>query len=144
MGQEDQQFVYGLSEVLTDKDFSNMFDKKPNAKDFNWRTVEYVQSCIKDPIGIGKQCSVHFFAPLDETNHSLTIDYDYTRMPDELQLLQQQQWSAYCQKQCLKMCYYLQKVRGVEILQMKCEFLRDENSNVWLSYVKDITVRRVQ
>jgi hypothetical protein len=40
------------------------------------------------------------------------------------------------------MCYYLQKVRGVEILQMKAEFLRDENSNVWLSYVKDITVRR--
>jgi len=81
--------------VLTDKDFSNMFDKKPNAKDFNWRTVEYVQSCIKDPIGIGKQYSVHFFAPLNETSTS-TIDYDFSQMADELQLLQTQQWSAYC------------------------------------------------
>jgi hypothetical protein len=31
-----------------------MFDKKQNAKDFNWKTVEYVQTCVKDTVGIGK------------------------------------------------------------------------------------------
>jgi hypothetical protein len=47
-GTVDDTYQGGLSEVLTDKDFSNMFEKKQNAKDFNWKTVEYVQSCVKD------------------------------------------------------------------------------------------------
>ena len=26
---------------------------------------------------------------------------------------------------------------------MKCEFVRDENNNVWLSYIKGIQMRRI-
>lgn len=40
------------------------------------------------------------------------------------------------------MCYYLQKVRHVEILKMKAEFLRDGNNNIWFSCAKDIHIRR--
>jgi len=35
-------YVPGLSEVLPDREVTNMFDKKLNSKEFNWRTVEYV------------------------------------------------------------------------------------------------------
>lgn len=36
------------------------------------------------------------------------------------------------------MCYYLQKVRKIEVLQMGVEFLRDENDNIWFSSAKEI------
>jgi hypothetical protein len=57
-----------------------MFEKKQNAKDFNWKTVEYVQSCVKDTVGIGKQLTIHFFAPLNETTPETVLTevcYDY-------------------------------------------------------------------
>jgi len=38
----------------------------------------------------------------------------------------------------MKICYYLQKVRNIEVLQMKAEFLRDENDNIWFTFAKDI------
>lgn len=40
------------------------------------------------------------------------------------------------------MSHYLQKVRNIEILQMKVEFLRDENNNLWFAYAKDINTRK--
>lgn len=40
------------------------------------------------------------------------------------------------------MCFYLQKVRSVEILQMKAEFLRDENNNIWFVNASEIHIRR--
>lgn len=39
------------------------------------------------------------------------------------------------------MAHYLQKVRQVEILQMKTEFLKDQHNNIWLSIIKDIHYR---
>lgn len=84
-------FSFGLSEVLTDKDFSIMFDKKPNSKDFNWKTVEYIQTCVKDKDGTGKHMVVNFFAPLNETNDKTAaqeIIYDFRQFADELTLLQ--------------------------------------------------------
>lgn len=61
-------FVAGLSEVLSDSEFRGLFQQKLNAKDFNWRTVEYIQTCVKDTIGIGKQINIHFFAPIDDSS----------------------------------------------------------------------------
>jgi hypothetical protein len=40
------------------------------------------------------------------------------------------------------MCHYLQKVRQKELLQFKAEFLKDENGNIWLSFIKDFHIRR--
>jgi hypothetical protein len=64
-----------------------MFSFKLNSKDFNWKLVEYVQSCVKDPVGIGKAIYFHFFAPLNEESQEsadLEIDYSSKSMPDDL------------------------------------------------------------
>ena len=79
----------------------------------------------------------------DSESSKQEIQYDFKHLPEDLTLLQQEHYKDYCQKQCLKMCYYLQKVRQIEVLQMKLEFLKDENNNIWLSYVKDIQIRKV-
>jgi hypothetical protein len=39
------------------------------------------------------------------------------------------------------MCYYLQKLYNIEILKMKCEFLKDDNDSIWFTYAQDIVTR---
>ena len=89
---------------------------------------------------------LQFYAPLDERTDKLAakeVNYDHKQLPEDLQLLQEKQYTELAVKQCLKMCYYLQKVRNIEILQMKAEFLRDENDNIWFTFAKDIQIRRI-
>ena len=47
----------------------------------------------------------------------------------------------YCLRQILKMCYYVQKLHSIEILQMDCDFFQDANGHIWLFYVSDILQR---
>ena len=39
------------------------------------------------------------------------------------------------------MCYYVQKVYNFEVLKMRCEFMKDENGQIWFFYASDIQVR---
>lgn len=87
-----------------------MFENKVTSKDFNWRSVEYVQSCVKDAVGIGKSYILNFFAPINEESDSKAaeeIDYNYKQMPDDLKLLQEENYEEYMRKQLLKVCHYL-------------------------------------
>jgi hypothetical protein len=47
-------------------------------------------------------------------------------------------------KQCLKICDYLQRVRHLEILRMRAEFLLDDNQSIWLTFVGEIQMRRIR
>lgn len=38
----------GLSEVKLEHEFQELFNLRPNDRNFNWRTVEFVQGCVKD------------------------------------------------------------------------------------------------
>ena len=40
------------------------------------------------------------------------------------------------------MCDYLKKKRGIEIISMSAEFLKDDMKNVWFSYANKIQYRR--
>lgn len=42
----------------------------------------------------------------------------------------------------MKYCYYISKVKGIEVLKMKLEFLKDENGFIWLTYARDIYTRK--
>ena len=60
-----------------------------------------------------------------------------------MRLIESDQFEAYIHRQCLKISDYLQKVRGIEILQMKVEFTKDENKNVWFTNAQDFQIRKV-
>lgn len=97
--------------------------------------------------GIGKPIYVDFFAPLNESNDKTAaeeIKFDFKSMPEELELLEQGRVMDFCRKQILKMCYYLQRVRSIEVLQMKAEFLQDESQSVWFTFAKDIQYRELK
>mgnify|MGYP006893261805 CR=1 FL=1 len=47
----------------------------------------------------------------------------------------------YCLKQVYKMCYYIAHIYEVEILKMRCEFVKDHNGTIWFQYASGIQCR---
>ena len=41
------------------------------------------------------------------------------------------------------MCFYLQTVRKMEVLQMNCDFFMDDDGGIWLFYIEDVLWRPV-
>ena len=44
----------------------------------------------------------------------------------------------------MKIAYYMQKVRAIELLAMETIFLKDDYDNVWFSYAKNIQFRKCE
>lgn len=42
------------------------------------------------------------------------------------------------------MCFYVQKVHFYEILQIRCEFMEDENGTIWFFYADQIYARAMR
>jgi hypothetical protein len=81
---------------------------------------------------------LHFFAPLNESNPSEEINYNYKSMPSDYDLISRGEDKLFIEKQCLRICYYVQKVHGQEILQMKAEFFKDVHKDIWFYYAHNI------
>ena len=136
--------------IVKDTEFINEFNRRPN--DTEWLSFNCIQTCIKAKT-IGKLIYVQFYAPLladDKPDHKrrLAKEIEYARhhkaMPDDLVLLKsgtKKDDDLFALKQCYKMCHYIQKVYQYEILQMKAEFLKDENGNIWFYYASNIQGR---
>jgi hypothetical protein len=65
-------------------------------------------------------------------------------MPDDLDLLRDNKLEEYCRKQCLKICYYVKQTKKLEILQMNCEFSKDDTGNIWFTFADKIHFRRMK
>ena len=138
---KDEEGIDGVL-VYKDSGFMKILEKRQNND--QWKKVEVIQTCIKARIGCGEPVFVHFFAPIDEANPGAEIEYDYQSMPTDADLVLNKEDQIYAYKQCLKFCYYISKVRGIEILQMKAEFLKDENQFIWFYYAHNIYCRKNQ
>ena len=105
----------------------NTFLKRAN-DDF-WKTVSCIQTNIKSKLGCGTPIIIKFYAPLDQEDNETEITYDFRSLGSDEVLLKTDH-HQYCLKQCYKMCYYVSKIYNIEILRMRCEFLKDENGTV--------------
>jgi hypothetical protein len=118
-------------------------NKHPRINDDYWKSVECIQTTVKQKIGVGEPIQINFFAPMNEAKPGDEIDYNYLdNFPSDYILISNGQEEAYCYKECLKYCYYISKVKGIEILKMKVDFLKDENGFIWLFYASGIQQRR--
>jgi len=139
--------------IVKDTEFINEFNRRPN--DTEWLTFNCIQTCIKAKT-IGKVIYIQFYAPIDcdekadptERKRQAAKEIDYQRhyktMPDDVKLLKggtKKDDEHFALKQCYKMAHYMQKVYQYEILQMKAEFLKDENGNIWFYYATNIQGR---
>lgn len=84
---------------------------------------------MKSKLGCGTPIIIKFYAPLNPINKEVEIEYDYKALGSDDELVRTDDYQ-YCLKQCYKMCYYVQKVYGQEILKMRAEFSKDENGSV--------------
>ncbi|CDW81558.1 UNKNOWN [Stylonychia lemnae] len=139
--EEDDQFSMPAVKVVKDTEFINEFRRRAN--DEFWRTVDCIQTSIKAKTGIGIPIFVNFLAPINEQDPSKEIDYSHFKvMQEDFELLKNEEDEQFCYKQCLKIAYYVSKVYNKEILQMKAEFLKDENGNIWFFYASNIRTRK--
>lgn len=66
---------------------------------------------------------------MDQEDHLTEIVYDYKTLGEDEVLIKTDEYQ-WCVKQCYKMCFYVQKCYGIEILKMRAEFSKDENGSV--------------
>ena len=106
----------GIEGVLVYKDsgFMKILEKRSNND--QWKKVEVIQTCVKAKLGCGIPITILFYAPMNEDQPDEEINYDYQSMPSDYDLLFHKEDHRYAYKQCMKYCYYISKVRGIEIL----------------------------
>ena len=109
--------------------------------DPKWLDVRSIQTCIKSHKGIGNPIYINFFAPIDISNKDAEINYDLRKFPSDEVLLMKKDQRDYCLKQCFKICFFVSKAHGYEILRMKALFLLDDNGVIWFSDCSRIEVR---
>ena len=129
-------------DLLTDHAFAKAFDDSSKSL-HNTKHFQSVQTCVKSTRGIGEPFIIKFYAPLNLSDPSEKIEYNYRKLGDDVELIQTDEFK-YCQKQCYKIAYFLSKLHDIEILRMQCEFLKDENKTIWFSYADQIAFRRIK
>ena len=123
---------------LSSQHFNKIFEKTKNNL---FKDIEYIQTCVRHATGIGEAINIDFRAPISKGDTEIKY-LDRYEFVDELKMLRQGKFKEYANHQCLKMCQYLKKTRGIEILSMSAEFLKDDMKNVWFSFANKIQYRR--
>lgn len=71
------------------------------------------------------------------------IKYDFRSYGDEITMIRSGNENDYCMKQCLKMCYYIQKMHNIEVVKMRCHFAKDDNGSIWFIFATNIFTREI-
>lgn len=91
---------------------------------------------------MGKPIIIQFYAPepqlINAGDSYTTIKYDFRAYGEDINMIKNNDDYGYCMKQCLKMCYYIQKMHNIEILKMRCEFAKDDHGTIWFLYANQI------
>lgn len=125
--------------VVGDNGLMYILNKKQN--DPIWKNVDYIQTNIKVKLGCGFPFIIHFFARIEgDLTPETEITYDYKQFGEDVVLMQSNQ-ERYCLKQVYMMCFYLQKLYFIEVLRMKCVFVRDDNGTIWFQHASNIFSR---
>jgi hypothetical protein len=53
---------------------------------------------VKDHAGTGKLIEIHFYAPLDEANPKFDINFNYSSLREDLDLVDSEQWEEFAIK----------------------------------------------
>ena len=61
--------------MTTDSELIAIFKKRPN-DDF-WKSIKYIQTCLKAKSGLGEPLIVSYKAPLDEHNPLKHVKYSF-------------------------------------------------------------------
>jgi hypothetical protein len=154
--------------ILSIREFNQLFAMRQN--DPEWRRIVYVQANVKAKMGIGRKINFLFLYDMykeqNEENvspnvslagsprkgspknspkrgqkpfESSNIDFLEKQIDDLSTICDEQQL---CYQYCLRIGYYLQKVHGIDLLKMNCEFTVDDDGVMFFTYAFNIFIRR--
>ncbi len=140
---ESMLLVKSVTAAVFDKLLGN------RSKNNEFKNLEFVQTCVRrmndvDSVkstGVGQLIKYDFEAPINKATKEIQYLDKYAFI-DELKMLKEKKFKEYARQQCLKMCQFVKRKRGIEILSMKAEFLKDDLHNVWFSYARQIIYRK--
>ncbi|CAI2385695.1 unnamed protein product [Moneuplotes crassus] len=137
------RFLDGKTKIVGDVELAEKFSQSSNIN--YWKTVRSINTLVKSKIGIGTPIFINYIIPYEKLGSE--INYDFREFDDEIDYKKHPNYGLpldkYCLKQCLKICYYLQKIFLYEIIKMDCAFAMGENE-VCLYYVSDIHIREMK
>ena len=97
------------------KIFNNLGSELRGSNSSQKQIVYYIQTGVQiSDFREKNTLTIKFRAPVDtssDENASKDINYEDFKIEDEYKLLKERLFERYCHVQCLKICYYLQKVR---------------------------------
>ena len=114
-------------------EFLKIMAKRTN--DEYWKTINFIQTWIKSKIGIGNHIVIDFYARINQKKHSRHIQYNFRRFKADEYLLSHNQ-QDYWLKQVVKMCFYISKLYGYEVIRLKAIFLQDDEGIIWLHSIE--------
>lgn len=125
-------FISKVVKPVSENEFLKIMSRRPN--DDYWKKIEFIQTCIKARRGIGKAIEIDYYPKVNKKTPSKPIHYNFRSYKPDNYLLKNDP-ELYCQKQVVKMCYYISKIYNYEPLRMKCSFLTDDDGVIYLSNV---------
>lgn len=123
--------------LLTESEFIGFMMEPPSSP--QWLGIQYIQSYILDKHGLASPLNYDYEIFFKNFNPEKALSSSKFE-PDSV--LRLGDGFGYAKKLCAVLGYYLFKVHRLELLAAKISFMRDNVGNFWLSYAKDIFVRK--
>ncbi|CDW75762.1 UNKNOWN [Stylonychia lemnae] len=158
----------GCVKVENESEFISEFRRRAN--DPFWKSLECIQTCVKSKVGLGKHIFIPFKVEVknkEHINQEIEYQFDLIGKREEQKVIDDAQFHgiiqtnfeiqkeveeilrridphSYCQRQALKIGYYIQQIYQMEVIQMDLDFFQDDNGKIWLFYAKNVTVRHMK
>jgi hypothetical protein len=120
-----------LRVLMENEFFELMFERSGSPI---WRRMAYLQAVVKCRTGIGEVRLVNY------KSHCAVPEVQGQAEEDALML---QSEAEYCLLICRRVAFFLAKHSRMELLQMRAEFMRDDNGRIWLLNATRIAVKAI-
>ena len=123
--------------LLTESELIKFMMIPPSSN--QWKETQCIQSYILDKNGLASPLNYDYEIFFKKFNPEKALSSAKFESDEKLK---HGDGFEYARKLCAVLGYYLFKVHHLELLSAKITFMRDNNSNFWLTYMKDIFVRK--
>mmetsp|Transcript_19291 Transcript_19291/g.35458 ORF Transcript_19291/g.35458 Transcript_19291/m.35458 type:complete len:494 (-) Transcript_19291:35-1516(-) len=116
-----------LRVTLESEFFEMMFERGGSAF---WRSLVYIQTVVRSKVGLNEA----IFLTFDSRQRVIKVEGSENR-------LMRKQPEEYCRLMMRRVADVLKEYANTELLRMECEFMKDDNGQIWLHYVRKIFVK---
>jgi hypothetical protein len=128
---EDEE---GATRVMNENEFTGLMWQRPGSN--FWKTIAYIQSALKCKKGIG-ETFLHAYV-FEHVNSSGIIQAGLDDNEENEEIIYLRSKTEYCEYIFKKIYYLFEKYLNLMLLQIKGEFLRDDNNRIWLISASNI------